>query len=374
MTVASHQLATRGITVRIALLSPLYESVPPQKYGGTERVVSWLADELVRRGHHVTLFASGDSRTRAELVPVVDRALRLGHRGLLLDSYALHLAAAARVRARAHDFDVIHSSIDYLAFPAFRDAPVPFVTTMHGRLDIAGLTEVHGAYPLPVVSISDAQRAALPDAAWVATVYHGLPIEPGPVGPGGGDYVVFLGRISPEKAPDAAIRAARRAGVRLVIAAKIDPADRAYHDEVIAPLLRAGDGVEFIGEVDDAQKVALLRDARALLFPICWPEPFGLVMIEAMACGTPVIARRSGSVPEIVDHGRTGLICDDEDQLVAALHAIDRLDRAACRRAVEQRFSVARMTSDYETLYHDLAERRRFPGAARGVVSRAGVT
>jgi glycosyltransferase involved in cell wall biosynthesis len=341
--------------VRIALLSPLYESVPPQLYGGTERVVAWLADALVERGHEVVLFASGDSQTRAELIPVVDRALRLGGDDRV-DPIAVHIAAAEMARRFADELelDVVHSHIDYLAMPTFRDADVPFVSTMHGRLDIPGLRHVHRALRCPLVSISDAQRAPLPEASWAATVYHGLPTEQYPVGEGDGDYVVFLGRMSPEKRPDAAIRAARRAGVRLVMAAKVDAVDRPYFEQEVVPLLCQGDDVWYIGEVDDQVKVELLGRARALLFPAFWPEPFGLAMIESMACGTPVIARRCGSIPEVVTDGHTGFVCDDDDALVEALGQLHGIDRLACRHEVEVRFSAERMAADYELVYEEL--------------------
>ena len=342
--------------LRIAQLAPMFESVPPMLYGGTERVVSWLCEELVQRGHDVTLFASGDSRTSARLVPVVERALRLNSGGLV-DPVAMHVAAAEMVRLRAGEFDVIHAHIDALSFPALRGAAAPMVTTLHGRLDIDGLGLLYEAFPdQPVVAISEAQRSQRPEAGWVATVHHGLPIDACPVGAGLGDYLLFLGRISPEKRPDVAIRAARRAGARLVIAAKVDPVDRRYFSDAVEPLLR-GPGVEFIGEVDDRAKVALLRDARALLFPIEWPEPFGLVMIESMACGTPVITRRCGSVPEVIADGRTGFVCDDDDALVPAIARVGEIDRGACRRWVEDRFSVTRMAIDYERVYRRLAAR-----------------
>jgi glycosyltransferase involved in cell wall biosynthesis len=340
--------------VRIAMLSPLYESVPPRGYGGTERVVWWLTDELVRRGHDVTLFASGDSRTRATQVALIERALRLDGTPRLLDAFALHLAAAHTVRERAHQFDLVHSHIDYLAFPAFQGCHTPHVHTMHGRLDIDGLAAVHRAFPAPLVSISESQREPLPDAAWFATVPHGLPIEGYPVGAGDGGYAVFLGRISPEKRPDAAIAIARAAGVRLVIAAKVDPADRAYFEAVIEPLLAAGTGVEFIGEVGDREKAALLGGACALVNPVLWPEPFGLVMIEAMACGTPVLGRRCGAIPEVLVDGVTGVVADDDAALVTALGDVSRYSRAACRARVEEHFTVARMVDAYERVYQQL--------------------
>ncbi|HTM22485.1 MAG TPA: glycosyltransferase family 4 protein [Kofleriaceae bacterium] len=347
--------------LRIALISPLYESVPPSLYGGTERVVSWLAEELVELGHDVTLFASGQSRTRAHLVEVIDRPLRLHLDGRLLDPYAMHVAMAQQVRSRAGEFDVVHSHIDYLGFSAFRDSPTPMLTTLHGRLDIEGLDMIHGCHAMPVVSISDAQRAALPDARWIGTVYHGLPIDDYQFGCGSGDYLVFLGRFSREKRPEVAIEVARRAGVKLVIAAKVDEGDREFYDDVIAPMIRrARSCVEYIGEVDDREKVELLRNARALLFPVLWPEPFGLAMIEALACGTPVIARRCGSIPEVIDHGHTGFVCDDDDALVDCIHDLDLIDRGDCRRQAEERFSSARMAADYLSLYRALVEQARF--------------
>lgn len=359
MAYAMHPSQTMKVAkMRIAQVAPLYEPVPSTLYGGTERVVSWLTEELVRRGHDVTLFASGDSRTRARLVPVVPRALRLGSDGLD-DPVALHLAALEEVRRRAREFDVIHTHVDILAFPALRGVTVPHVATLHGRLDIGGLTQLYRHYrDLPLVSISDAQRAPLPNARWIGTVHHGLPLGPYRVGTGGGDYLVFLGRVSQEKGPDVAIRLARRAGVRLVIAAKVGAQDQPFFDEQIKPLL--GPGVEFIGEVDDQQKIALLRDARALIFPVNWPEPFGLVMIESMACGTPVLARRRGSIPEVVAHGRTGFIYDDEEQLLAAIGDVSLLNRHDCRRWVAQRFSAERMARDYERVYQRLLDDHHF--------------
>ena len=341
--------------MRIAQIAPVCESVPPKGYGGTERVVSWLTEELVRRGHRVTLFASADSRTRGRLVPVVERAL---DRGGGSDSVMAHVLEIGMVQRRLAEFDVLHSHIDYLAFPAFRDSDPPLVTTLHGRLDIEELAPiVRHFWQRPLVSISDSQRAPLPAANWVATVHHGLPLADYPFGDGRGDYLLFLGRMSPEKRPDVAIDAARRAGVRLVLAAKVDPTDRDYFESAVRPRL-AEPGIEFIGEVDQMAKIALLRDARALLFPILWPEPFGLVMIEAMACGTPVIARRCGSVDEVVGAG-VGRICDDDAALVPAIAEAGSIDRARCRRWVEQWFSVERMATAYERIYRRLAAGRR---------------
>ena len=336
--------------MRIAQAAPLHESIPPMLYGGTERVVSWLTEELVRRGHEVTLFASADSRTAAKLVPVTEQAQRLNP-AERIDGLASPHLLVAMLRQQRTEFDVIHSHLDYLPFAALQEVAHRVVTTLHGRLDLDGLRPLykfHSAYPL--VSISDAQRAHLPDANWIATVHHGLPLEQYEPGPGCGDYFVFLGRISPEKRPDVAIEVARKAGVRLVIAAKVDPVDQAYFEQVVEPLLK-GPSVEYIGEVDEERKAELLRDARGLLLPILWPEPFGLAMIEAMAFGTPFITRRCGSTPEIVAHGQVGYICDTDEELVSAIKKVEALDRADCRRWVEERFSVGRMAAEYEQIY-----------------------
>jgi glycosyltransferase involved in cell wall biosynthesis len=343
--------------LRIAQVAPLYEPVPPFQYGGTERVVSWLTEELVRRGHEVTLYASGDSRTEARLIAGSARALR-GDRDA--DPLLAHVYQLALVQDHAARFDVIHSHTDVLGMIAFRRLATPVLTTLHGRLDLQPLAPVlRQTNDMALASISDAQRRPAPECRWIGTVYHGLPLDAYTPGPGQGDYVVFLGRISPEKRPDAAIRIARRAGIRLVIAAKVDPSDRAYFETVVAPLLEEGGGADFVGEVDEAEKIALLQNARALLFPILWPEPFGLAMIESMACGTPVLTRRCGSTPEIVDDPRVGVVCDDDEGLSAALARIDDFDRRACRRHVERRFSVARMADDYEQLYARLLASRR---------------
>jgi glycosyltransferase involved in cell wall biosynthesis len=339
--------------MRIAVVSPLYESVPPKLYGGTERVVSYLTEELVRLGHDVTLFATGDSRTGARLHAVAPRGLRMDP--ACRDPIAHHVAMVDDVLERAGEFDVIHFHIDYLHLPAVRAAGLKAVTTVHGRLDIPDLAPLFRRYrDAPLVSISDAQRRPLAWANWAATVHHGLPrglLEPGG---GRGGYLAFLGRISPEKRPERAIRIARRAGLPLRIAAKVEKLDMAYFEAVVKPLL-AGPGVEFVGEIGERDKAAFLGDAAALLFPIDWPEPFGLVMIEAMACGTPVVAYRCGSVPEIVDPGVTGWIVDDEDQAAATLANLDGFDRAACRRRFEERFTAERMAGDYVRVYRRIA-------------------
>jgi glycosyltransferase involved in cell wall biosynthesis len=341
--------------LRIAQVAPLYESVPPQMYGGTERIVSYLTEELVAAGHDVTLFASGDSQTAARLFAGCERALRLAHG---VDPIAPHLALVEHVARRARDFDVVHFHIDYLHFPVSSRERYRHVTTLHGRLDLPDIVPVFARFAdLPVVSISDAQRVPLPDLAWQATVPHGLPPDLYRFEPRPGDYLAFLGRVSPEKGLDHAIEIARRTGHRLRVAAKIDRADRDYYTRHLAALLRQPH-VEFLGEIGERDKQALLGGALALVFPIRWPEPFGMVMVEAMACGTPVIAMRGGSVPEVLDHGVTGLVCDGIDQAVAAVGRIHELSRAACRRVFEQRFTAARMASDYAAIYRRILQRR----------------
>jgi glycosyltransferase involved in cell wall biosynthesis len=346
--------------MRIAQVAPLYEAVPPTLYGGTERVVSLLTEELVRRGHEVTLFASGDSVTSARLVAVTPRALRLDvtNRELLAAELIRQLDLVFR---QAAEFDLIHCHVDYLAFPFAGLVATPTLHTVHGRLDLPYLQPLFRQFTrVPLVSISDAQRAPLAGVGvtWAGTVHHGLAPECFPFAPEPGEYLAFLGRLSPEKQPDVAIEVARRAGLPLRIAAKIDPADREYFERVVAPLLD-DPLIEFIGEIGDTDKAAFLGGARALLFPIDWPEPFGLVMIEAMACGTPVIARPCGSVPEVVQPGVSGFIADTVPELVDAVKRIDTIDRARCRRDFEERFSVAHMVDGYEALYRRACTRRR---------------
>lgn len=340
--------------MKIAQIAPLYEAVPPRLYGGTERIVAYLSDALIVRGHDVTLFASADTRTRARLVPVRERAIRLDPR-LLKADHAAHLSMLHEVRRHARTFDVLHFHVDLVHFPFFEDLAGQTVTTLHGRLDMSDLEEAYARWPgYPLVSISDAQRRFLADANWVRTIHHGVPDELFCCSRSAGRYLAFLGRISPEKRPDRAIAMAARAGLPLKIAAKIDRVDQTYWDEVIAPLIAANPNVEFIGEIGDAEKSAFLGGASALLFPIDWPEPFGLVMIEAMACGTPVIAWRNGSVPEVIEEGVTGFVVESEDQAVAALLKLPHLDRGTIRRRFEQRFSVRVMAAAYEDLYLDL--------------------
>lgn len=338
--------------MRIAQIAPLYESVPPRFYGGTERIVAHLADQLVDLGHDITLFASADARSRATLVPVRDQAIRLDPSPLKSD-LAAHLSMLHELRRRAGDFDVLHFHVDMIHFPVFEEIAHRTVTTLHGRLDLKDLPDVYRKWPqYPLVSISDAQRAPLPSANWVATVHHGIPedLHRFSAVPDGG-YLAFLGRISPEKRPDRAIEIARRAGRRLRIAAKVDDADRVYFKEMIEPML-ADPLVEFLGEIGDEAKSDLLGSAAAVLFPIDWPEPFGLVMIEAMACGTPVIAWDCGSVPEVVDYGVTGFIVRSVDEALQAIDRLPELDRAEIRRVFEQRFTANVMAQRYLDLYH----------------------
>ncbi|PRE08865.1 glycosyl transferase [Burkholderia multivorans] len=340
--------------MKIAQIAPLAERCPPKLYGGTERIVSYLTEELVRQGHDVTLFASGDSRTAARLVGCSDVALRLNP--AVKDPLPYHIRMLDEVRRRAHEFDVLHFHIDLLHYAAFREMAGRVVTTLHGRLDLPDLFPFYKAFPdMRVVSISDHQRMPMPEVLWAGTVYHGLPRDllPFRAQPGNG-YLAFLGRISAEKRPDRAIEIAVRAGLPLKIAAKIDKADRDYWSAVIAPMIEKHPDVQFIGEINEHQKAEFLGNARALLFPIDWPEPFGLVMIEAMACGTPVIAFDCGSVPEVIEDGASGYIVHDIDEAVEAVHKLGELDRATVRERFEARFTVERMTRDYLRIYRSL--------------------
>jgi glycosyltransferase involved in cell wall biosynthesis len=344
--------------MRIAQVAPLYERVPPEGYGGTERVVAYLTDELVHRGHSVTLFASGDSVTRSKLIGTAPRPLRVGPG--TLDALAAHVVELTEAFERAAEFDIVHCHIDYLAFPFARLTGTRTLHTLHGRLDLPSLVPVLSYFrDLPLVSISDAQRRPVRrlGLAWAGTVHHGLPLDKFPYSRGGGRYLAFLGRISPEKRPDLAIAVAKRVGLPLRIAAKVDPVDRVYFERDIRPLLDHP-LIEFIGEIGGEEKARFLGEALALLFPIDWPEPFGLVMIEAMACGTPVIACRRGSVPEVVVHGQTGFVAETLDELTDAARRADRIDRAACRRHVERHFSVERMVDGYEGIYARILARR----------------
>jgi glycosyltransferase involved in cell wall biosynthesis len=339
--------------LRVAQLAPLYEQVPPRLYGGTERMVSYITEELVRRGHDVTLFASGDSRTKARLVPCCNLALRLSGKPQLAAPLQLAMLAEAYNKERER-FDIFHSHIDYWTFPFSNGMGAPTVSTMHGRMDIEDLHPIYQRFPEEaLVSISDSQRLPCPNLNWVETVYHGLPRDLLKFNAEPGHYLAFIGRISPEKRPDLAIEVARRSGVPLKIAAKIDVVDRQYFESVVRPLIK-GPHVEYIGEINDAEKSKFLGGAHALLFPIEWPEPFGLAMVEALACGTPVIARPYGSVPEVVRPGVSGFVAGEIDEMVAAVHRIDSLSRERCRRYFEDRFTVEKMVDKYEQVYERL--------------------
>jgi glycosyltransferase involved in cell wall biosynthesis len=337
--------------MRIAQVAPLAESVPPQLYGGTERIVSYLTEELVRQGHDVTLYASGDSVTSAELVAVTSRSLRLDPD--VVDPLAHTMVVMERLNADASRFDIVHFHFDHVQFAFMRRLPVPSVATMHGRMDLPDLVALFREYTdVPLVSISDAQREPLPDLNWVATVPHGLPMDEIQWSTDSGRYLAFLGRISPEKRLDRAIEIAQRADLPLRVAAKVDPVDREYFESEIKPLI-TGD-VEFIGEIGDDDKDDFLGKAAAVLFPIDWPEPFGLVMIEAGARGTPVVAFRRGSVPEVIEHGVTGMVVEDVDGAVESIPAAIALPRDRVRKVTAERFSAARMAADYVEVYRRL--------------------
>ena len=340
--------------MRIAQVAPLTEAIPPQRYGGTERVVHWLVEELVALGHDVTLFASGDSQTSAQLAAMWPRALR--HDAAVRDPNALHMSMLERVRQQAAEFDFLHFHLDYYPFSLFSRQSTAFTTTWHGRLDLSEHQTVFATFPdVPVVSISDAQRRPVPHACWVRTIHHGMPerlLRPRPVKP---EYLAFLGRISPEKAVDRAIRIAGRSGFPIKIAAKIDKVDWDYFEEEIRPLF-ALPHVEYIGEIGDAEKSDFLSGAIALLAPIEWPEPFGLVQIEAMACGTPVIAFNRGAVPEVIEDGLTGFIVEDETSAVGAVYRLGDLSRRQIRRRFKERFTARRMAQDYLAVYRSLMQ------------------
>lgn len=345
--------------MRIAQVAPLTEAVPPKLYGGTERVVHWLTEELVALGHDVTLFASGDSITSAKLDATWPRALRLD--GSVRDPNALHIVMLEKVLQKCdnEEFDLLHFHLDYYPFSLFSRQPTPFITTLHGRLDLPEHQPVFTTFSsVPVVSISDSQRQPVPQANWIGTIQHGLPenlLTPMPGKPG---YLAVLGRIAPEKGVDRAIKIALRCGMKLKIAAKVDAADLDYFNDVIRPIMDHP-SIEFIGEIGDQQKSEFLSGATALLLPLDWPEPFGLVMIEAVACGTPVIAYNRGSVPEIIDDGLTGFIVEDEDGAVAAVGRLSSLDRRAVRAQFEARFTARRMALDYLAAYESLIAARK---------------
>lgn len=345
--------------MKIAQIAPLAESCPPKLYGGTERIVSFLTEELVRLGHDVTLFASGDSVTSSKLQPCSTTALRLDPN--VRDMVPHYVMMLDEVSRRLDEFDVLHFHIDHLHYPMMRPYADRTLTTLHGRLDLPDLKPFYTAFPeLPLVSISDSQRRPMPPVNWLDTILHGLPEDLLPFNAAASDgYLAFLGRISPEKGPDKAIEIAAQAGLPLKMAAKIDAADEHYWHQVIAPLVAAHPNVEFIGEINEHQKAEFLGNAQALLFPICWPEPFGLVMIEAMACGTPIIAFDQGSVPEVIDNGLTGFVVNDVAGAVAALQSIAHLDRRKIRQQFETRFTAERMAQDYLAAYRRLPHTRQ---------------
>jgi glycosyltransferase involved in cell wall biosynthesis len=344
--------------MRIAQISPLFEAVPPKLYGGTERVVNSLTEELVAMGHDVTLFASGDSITSATLAPMREQALRLDPN--VRDWVATYYRMVELIYRRKDEFDVLHFHIDYFPLALFSRQKVPYLTTIHGRLDLPELIDTYETYAdSPFVSISDSQRRPVPDLNWVRTVHHGMPADRLTPQPVKQEYGAFLGRISPEKGVDRAIRIAGKAGLKLKIAAKVDNADKEYYDSQIKPLIQGNPDVEFIGEINDAQKPDFLSGAHALIFPINWPEPFGLVMIEAMACGTPVIAFNCGSVPEVMDDGVTGFIVNNISEAVAAVGKVHTLDRARVRATFDRRFTARRMAEDYVDVYEELAQPAR---------------
>lgn len=343
--------------MRIAQVAPLTEAIPPKLYGGTERVVNWLTEELVALGNDVTLFASGDSHTSAKLQAIWPKALRLD--GSIRDPNALHMVMLENVRRQSEDFDLLHFHLDYYPFSLFSRQPTPFITTLHGRLDLPEHQPVFKAFcKTPLVSISNSQRRPISQANWIRTIYHGVPealLTPRPVKQ---TYLAALGRIAPEKSMDRAIRIAKQCGIPLKIAAKVDRVDQDYYDEIIKPMLDTPH-VEYIGEIGDQEKSEFLSGAIGLLVTIDWPEPFGLVMIEAMACGTPVIAFNRGSVPEIVEDDLTGYIVEDELSAVNAIHRIDQLDRHKVRRRFEERFTARRMALDYLAAYRAIMQADR---------------
>ncbi len=342
--------------MKIAQVAPLYESVPPKYYGGTERIVSYLTEELVNMGHEVTLYASGDSVTKAKLIPMCHRALRLDKYNV--DPIADHVYLIEKVFQDADKYDVIHSHIDYLPYPVFRRMKTPYLTTLHGRLDIPNLYNLYREFSdTPVISISNYQRLPISWANWIGTVYHGIPEDLYEFRSNHGDYLAFIGRISPEKRVDLAIEIAKKTGMKLKIAAKVDKVDHEYFEKLVAPLLDHP-LIEYIGEIGDGEKNDFLGNAYALVFPIDWPEPFGLVMIEAMACGTPVIARLHGSVPEVIEQGVTGFIVRDVDDAVKAVKDVKKLSRKKCREVFERRFTAKRMAKDYLKVYEKLIKEK----------------
>lgn len=348
--------------MRIAQVSPLWESVPPKLYGGTERIVSYITEELVAMGHDVTLFASGDSETSAKLEAICPQALRL-NTGIFNRDAPL-IMQQERALGVSGNFDIVHSHLDFLGFPVARRNAVPMVTTLHGRLDLPELEPVFREFiEMPLVSISASQRRPLPWANWAGTIHHGLPRNLYSFHSKSEGYLAFLGRISPEKRPDQAIEIAKRSGIPLKMAAKVDPADRVYYEAAVEPLLNHP-LIEFVGEISDAEKNDFVGNAIALVCPYDWPEPFGLVLIEALACGTPVLAYRRGSIPEIIDHGVTGFVCETLDEMVEAVGQVPYLERRRCRAAFDERFTADRMARDYVALYERILEGASVQAAA----------
>ncbi len=351
--------------MRIAQVSPLWESVPPKLYGGTERIVSYITEELVAMGHDVTLFASGDSETSAKLEAICPQALRL-NTGIFNRDAPL-IMQQERALGVSGNFDIVHSHLDFLGFPVARRNAVPMVTTLHGRLDLPELEPIFREFSeMPLVSISASQRRPLPWANWAGTIHHGLPRNLYSSHQKSDGYLAFLGRISPEKRPDQAIEIAKRSGIPLKMAAKVDPADRVYFEAAVEPLLKHP-LIEFVGEISDAEKNDFVGNAMALVCPYDWPEPFGLVLIEALACGTPVLAYRRGSIPEIIDHGVTGFVCETVDEMVEAVAQLPLIERRRCRASFDERFTADRMARDYVALYERILEGVAVQAAAHKV-------
>lgn len=338
--------------MKIAQIAPLVERVPPEMYGGTERIIFYLTEELEKRGHEVTLFASGDSITSAKLFPVHDKALRLDP--CIENYYPYHMLEMGMVYEQAKEFDIIHSHTDYITFPFTQLVSTPTLLTLHGRLNIPDIQELYSHYRnCNFVSISNAQRKFMPDLNWLDTIYHGYPIEIFPFCQEPEDYLVFVGRISSEKGPIDAIQIARKLQMKLIMIAKVDPEDKAYYEQKVKPLITPP-LIEFVGEKTEQERNEIVKKAKAFIFPLDWPEPFGLVLIESLACGTPVITRNRGSIPEIIVHGKTGFICETVDEMAEAVRNIGSIDRMTCRRHVEQNFSISRMVTKYESIYKQL--------------------
>lgn len=343
--------------MRIVQVAPLIERVPPEMYGGTERVVYYLTEELVKRGHEVTLFASGDSITSAKLVPMHEKALRFDPD--IENCYPYHMLELGMVYDRAREFDLIHSHMDFMTFPFTTLVSTPTIHTLHGRLDIPDIHKIYKHYRnCNFISISNAQRKFIPDLNWIDTIYHGYPLEKFPFNQEPEDYLVFVGRISPEKGPVEAIQIAKKVQKKLIIVAKVDPVDRNYYEEKVKPLITPP-LIEYVGEKTEGERNEIVKKAKALIFPLDWPEPFGLVIIESLACGTPVITRNRGSIPELMIHGKTGFICETWEEMADAVQNLKDIDRRACRRHIEDNFSISHMVSRYEKAYELITSNNR---------------